>query len=106
MRAALTSTGRTPQRATPRRDAGRALPRRPHPPSSKFPWEREALAYLRAGLPDHEPFRAWSNVEFVADDGSVNQVNLIVVMANGLFVVEIKSYSDGLLSGDSQVKGC
>ena len=42
----------------------------------------------------------------MADDGSVNQVNLIVVMANGLFVVEIKSYSDGLLSGDSQVKGC
>ena len=26
---------------------------------SEYPWEREALGYLRERLPDTEPFRAW-----------------------------------------------
>jgi hypothetical protein len=30
------------------------------------------LEYLRAGLPDHEPYMAWSNFEFLADDGTIN----------------------------------
>ena len=36
-----------------------------------FPWEREALTYVREQLPDQEPFRAWSNFEFIAEDGSI-----------------------------------
>ena len=35
---------------------------------SQFSWEREALEYLRERLPDHEPWRAWANFEFIADD--------------------------------------
>jgi len=38
---------------------------------SQFPWEREALEYIRKGLPGHEPYRAWSNFEFIAHDGPV-----------------------------------
>ena len=46
---------------------------------SEFPWEREALAFVRERLPDHEPYRAWSNFEFIARDGSINEVDLLVL---------------------------
>lgn len=41
---------------------------------SAFEWEREALDFLRGNLPDHEPWRAWSNCEFIDDEGRVNEV--------------------------------
>lgn len=47
--------------------------------ASPFPHERGALAFLRARLPNTEPYRAWTNVEFIADDGSVNEVDALVV---------------------------
>ena len=59
---------------------------------SEFQWEREALEFIREGLPDREPFRAWSNFEFIADDGSINDVDLLVASPSGLFLVEIKSW--------------
>src|SRR5437773_2785188 len=67
------------------------------------PWahEREALAFVRTRLPNHEPYRAWNNVEFIAEDGSVNEVDLVVVTARGVFLVEIKSWP-GVLFGDGQ----
>ncbi|MEQ8438767.1 MAG: BREX system serine/threonine kinase PglW [Ilumatobacter fluminis] len=67
------------------------------------PWahEREALAFVRTRLPNHEPYRAWSNIEFIADDGSVNEVDLLVVTGRGFFLVEIKSFP-GKLFGDGQ----
>ena len=46
---------------------------------SAYPWERAALSYLRERLPDQDPFRAWTNFEFVAEDGSINEVDLLVV---------------------------
>lgn len=67
---------------------------------SQFSWEREALEYLREHLPDHDPWRAWSNFEFLAEDGSVNEVDVLVLSPRGLFLVEIKS-RPGVLSGDS-----
>lgn len=67
---------------------------------SQFPWEREALEYVREGLPDREPYRAWSNFEFVADDGSVNEVDLLVLSPGGFFLVEIKS-RPGAVRGDA-----
>jgi serine/threonine protein kinase len=67
---------------------------------SDFAWEREALDYLRGELPDHEPYRAWSNFEFIAQDGSINEVDLLVLTPKGLFLVEIKSHP-GEISGDA-----
>ena len=67
---------------------------------SEFPWEREALAYVRDKLPDHEPYRAWSNFTFIADDGSLNEVDLLVLSPQGLFLVEIKS-RPGVVRGDA-----
>ena len=67
---------------------------------SSFPWEREALDFVRAQFPTHEPYRAWSNFEFIADDGSVNEVDLLVFTPQGFFLIEIKS-RPGRLRGDA-----
>ena len=37
--------------------------------TSQFPWERVALEFVRRALPNREPFRAYSNFEFIAEDG-------------------------------------
>src|SRR4051812_45755169 len=66
---------------------------------SEFAWERAALTWLKTVLPEDEPFRAWANGEFVADDGSINEVDLAVITPGGVSLIEIKSWS-GRLSGD------
>jgi len=53
-----------------------------------------------AQLPDQEPIRIWSNFEFIADDGSINEVDALVLSAAGLFLVEIKS-RPGVIEGDT-----
>lgn len=68
---------------------------------SQYVWEREALDFIRAGLPDCEPYRVWTNFEFVAEDGSINEVDMLAFTPQGFFLVEIKS-RPGVLSGDSQ----
>src|SRR3954451_13332421 len=68
---------------------------------SAYEWERKALEFLREHLPDHEPWRAWSNFEFVDDEGRVNEVDLLVLTATGLVLVEIKS-RPGTIRGDAQ----
>ncbi len=59
--------------------------------ASTFPHEKEALDTLREALDDHEPYRGWSNLEFVARDGSINEVDALVLTPRRLFLVEIKS---------------
>lgn len=68
--------------------------------ASEFPHEREALAYLRNGMPNHDPYRAWSNVEFIDSNGRLNEVDAIVATPKGVFLIEIKSWP-GKLFGDS-----
>jgi serine/threonine protein kinase len=67
---------------------------------SEFAWEREALTFVREGLPDHDPYRAWSNFEFIGDDGSINEVDLLVLTPKGFYLVEIKS-RPGRVEGDA-----
>ncbi|MEX2365579.1 MAG: NERD domain-containing protein, partial [Pseudohongiellaceae bacterium] len=67
---------------------------------SDYAWEREALEFLREALPDHDPYRAWSNFEFIAQDGSINEVDLLLLTPKGCFLIEVKSHS-GELSGDA-----
>ena len=66
---------------------------------SAFPWERDAMAFVRDRLPDHEPYRAWANFEFIADDGSINEVDLLALTPKGFYLVEIKS-RPGVVEGD------
>lgn len=67
---------------------------------SSFPWEREALEWLRTQLPDREPWHAWTNFEFIDDQGKVNEVDALVLSPAGLFLVEIKS-RPGTVTGDA-----
>ena len=67
---------------------------------SQFPHEREALEFVRDRFPSHEPYRAWTNFTFLALDGSINEVDLLVFSPSGLFLVEIKGHP-GRLSGDA-----
>ena len=67
---------------------------------SQYPWERDALEFVHNQFPTHEPYRAWTNFEFIADDGSINEVDLLVCTPQGFFLIEIKSRS-GRLFGDA-----
>ena len=67
---------------------------------SQFAWERDALEYVRQWFPQREPYRAWANFEFIADDGSINEVDLLLLTPMGMFLIEIKS-RPGSLRGDA-----
>jgi serine/threonine protein kinase len=72
-----------------------------HDGGSAFAHEREALAFVKGQLPNYEPFRAWSNLEFIAENGTVNEIDLLVITPNVFALVEIKSFP-GKLFGDGQ----
>jgi len=55
---------------------------------------------VRQQLPDYEPYRAWANFEFIADDGSINEVDLLVLTPKGFYLVEIKSWP-GIIECDA-----
>jgi hypothetical protein len=66
---------------------------------SRFAHEREGLEYVRAALPDQDPYRAWTGVEIITDRGRSLDVDLLVIAPAGLFVVELKAWS-GTITGD------
>lgn len=68
---------------------------------SRFPWEQDALDFIHAGFPAQDTYTAWANFEFVADDGSINEVDLLVACPQGVFLIEIKG-RPGTVSGDAQ----
>jgi serine/threonine protein kinase len=66
---------------------------------SAFPAERAALRRVRDLLPAADPYQAWSNFTFVATaTGHVREIDLLVLAATGLFLVEIKSLHGRLAS--------
>ncbi len=67
---------------------------------SNFPWEREALEWLRSQLPDRDPWNVWTNFEFIDDEGKISEVDALVLSPAGLFLVEIKS-RPGTVDGDA-----
>lgn len=67
--------------------------------SSQWPHERTGLTHIKALLPDADPYHAWAGVEFVALDGSVNEVDLLVLTPSGLHLVELKHWA-GKVSGN------
>lgn len=66
---------------------------------SPFAHERAGLHAVRDLLPDADPYRAWANLEFLGDDGSANEVDLLVLARNGLHLVELKHWR-GTITGD------
>lgn len=45
---------------------------------STFPWEDEAIDFLRGGIADADPNRGWSNFEFIAG-GVISEVDAFVL---------------------------
>jgi len=37
------------------------------------------LGFVRTRFPDRDPYRVWANFEFIGDDGSVNEVDPLVL---------------------------
>ena len=66
---------------------------------SRFPWEQEALDFIYEKFPANPDYLAWSNFEFIAADGSINETDLLIASPWGVFLVEIKS-RPGRLTGD------
>lgn len=62
--------------------------------------ERRALDFIRAGLPDHDPYRAWLNFEFQTPDGAIYEVDALILTKQGFWLVEIKDWK-GRLIGDA-----
>lgn len=67
---------------------------------STFPWEDEAIEYLRSAIADADPNRAWSNFEFISG-GVISEVDVFLLTRKGAFLIEIKS-TPGRLVGDQQ----
>ncbi|MEQ8667596.1 MAG: BREX system serine/threonine kinase PglW [Pirellulales bacterium] len=67
---------------------------------SQYEWERRALDFIREGLPNHDPYRAWANFEFQTPDGAIYEVDLLVLTKQGFWLVEIKSWP-GHVRGDA-----
>src|ERR1700688_1246028 len=59
---------------------------------SDYPWEQQALDFIKAKLPDAEPYRAWQTFTFTTNHGHVREVDLLIATPGGLFLVEIKSH--------------
>ncbi|MFD0816869.1 BREX system serine/threonine kinase PglW, partial [Micromonospora zhanjiangensis] len=68
---------------------------------SEFEHEKDGLRELAAYLPDADPFHVWANVEFVGQDGSINEVDALVLTRSGLYLLELKHWQ-GEVSGDGQ----
>jgi Nuclease-related domain len=67
---------------------------------SQYEWERQALDFLKAGLPDHDPYRAWTNFEFQTSDGAIYEIDLLVLTKQGFWLLETKAWS-GRIYGDA-----
>lgn len=65
-----------------------------------FPWEREALDLIYAGIADIDPYQAWELHELHdPSTGRLYELDLLFLSRVGLFLVEIKSHP-GVLTGD------
>ena len=67
---------------------------------SQYEWERRGLDFIKAGLPDHDPYRAWANFEFQTSDGAIYEVDLLVLSKLGFWLVETKAWG-GRIYGDT-----
>ncbi|MFC7276772.1 BREX system serine/threonine kinase PglW [Paractinoplanes rhizophilus] len=69
---------------------------------SPFQHEKDGLRELAAYLPDEDPFHVWANVEFVGTDGSLNEVDALVLTRSALYVLELKHWQGEIEGGGTQ----
>ncbi|WP_433531866.1 BREX system serine/threonine kinase PglW [Micromonospora sp. CA-263727] len=66
---------------------------------SSYLHEQDGLRELASYLPDAEPYHVWANVEFVGTDGSINEIDALVLTRSGLYLLELKHWQ-GRVGGD------
>lgn len=67
---------------------------------SPYPWEREAIEFAFAAMPDLDPFHARALVDLVdPGTGSLYEIDLLVIGFSAIYLVEIKSHP-GKIAGD------
>jgi hypothetical protein len=59
---------------------------------SRYPWEQEALDFIHEKFPTGDNYLAWSNFEFIGDDGSINEVDLLVATPGGIFPTKVRFF--------------
>ncbi|MEV4638090.1 BREX system serine/threonine kinase PglW [Actinoplanes sp. NPDC049548] len=69
---------------------------------SGYQWEKDGLRELASYLPDQDPFHVWANVEFVATDGSLNEIDALVLTRSALYIVELKHWEGEIEGGGTQ----
>ncbi|MFJ6199315.1 BREX system serine/threonine kinase PglW [Micromonospora sp. NPDC092111] len=67
--------------------------------ASSYVHEQDGLRDLASYLPDADPYHVWANVEFVGADGTINEVDALVLTPSGLYVLELKHWR-GEIRGD------
>lgn len=67
---------------------------------SAYAWEAEAITWLQSRFPDSDAYRGWSNFEFVSQDGTVNEIDALILTPTKLLLVEIKS-QPGKVEGEA-----
>ena len=68
---------------------------------SPYPYEREALSWVRKWFPEHEPWRAFARFSFPGSDGRDHEIDLLVGGPTGCFLIEFKGYA-GRISGGAR----
>ena len=58
------------------------------------------MDFIRLGLPDYDPYRAWTNFEFQTADGAIYEVDLLVLTKQGFWLIECKGWP-GRIWGDA-----
>jgi serine/threonine protein kinase len=69
---------------------------------SEHEWEKDGLRELASYLPDQEPFHVWANVEFTGTDGSLNEIDALVLTRSALYVIELKHWQGEIEGGGTQ----
>jgi serine/threonine protein kinase len=69
---------------------------------SGFQWEREGLRELAGYLPDQDPFHVWANVEFLGTDGTLNEVDALILTRGALYILELKHWQGEIEGGGTQ----
>ena len=64
--------------------------------------ELEGVEWLRATLPDYDPYAAWALFSFGTDDGRRYEIDAIALTSHCLYVIELKSWSGAVVEGDQR----
>jgi hypothetical protein len=67
---------------------------------SPYPYEQEAIDFVRDLLPNLDPYLLWSLVDLVDTSGRRYDLDLLVLGRHALYLIEIKNY-EGQIKGDS-----